>query len=418
MTPNLDRLAERGALFTNAHTAAPLCNPSRVAVMSGLRPSTTGVYSNTDAWRSIDPRPVSLVRLFKNNGYRVAGYGKIYHDPPAPSEESAWDVWFMPMKRRPPPTIRLGPQLQGFSFGRLENAEEDMADYMQASRVIAELARERNRPLFLAYGIRKPHFPHSVPEKYFAPFPLEDVQLPQVLENDLDDVPPRMLPSYRKAYEKQPGRLIENIQRGAKRNPTEHERYLAAGQWRPAVQAYLATVLFVDAQIGRVIDALDTSGLANDTIVIVWSDHGYHRGEKQHWRKGTLWEEATRIPLIVVAPGITRPHTRINTAVDLTNLYPTLADLCGLSVDTKLDGVSLRPLLEDPDTEWTRPAITTMGPAAHAVRSAHWRYIRYADGAEELYDHRTDPNEWTNLASDPEQREVVARHARWLPEAE
>ena len=189
-----------------------------------------------------------------------------------------------------------------------------------------------------------------------------------------------------------------------------------AGNRERVVQAYLASVTFADAQIGRILDALESSEYADNTVVALWSDHGMHFGEKGHWKKGTLWEEATRVPLIVAGPGVTDPGSVSDHPVDLVNLYPTLADLCDLPLDESLDGVSLRPLLEDPDAEWDRPALMNFRDA-NAVRYEHWRYIRYGDGSEELYDHRTDPNEWTNLANDPIYDWVKRDLALMLPES-
>jgi arylsulfatase A-like enzyme len=187
------------------------------------------------------------------------------------------------------------------------------------------------------------------------------------------------------------------------------------GEWKPAVRAYLASISFSDAMLGRVLDALDAGPNARDTLIVFWSDHGYHLGEKGHWHKRTLWERSTRVPLIIVAPGVTRAGTRCARPVSLLDLYPTLADLCGLPACAELEGQSLRPLLKNPKAEWKRPAVITWQKGNHAVRSERWRYIRYRTGEEELYDHQTDPNEWNNLANDPKLAELRKQMAKWLP---
>lgn len=201
----------------------------------------------------------------------------------------------------------------------------------------------------------------------------------------------------------------------AKRNG-DHADIIKSGRWKEAVQAYLATINFADAQVGRLIDALDASPYKDNTIICLWSDHGWHLGEKEHWRKFALWEEATKAPMIWVVPGVTQAGGECNRPVDYLNIYPTLAELCGLPVSSGLEGVSLQPLLKDPSASWVRPAITTHGRNNHGVRSQDFRYIRYADGGEELYDHRLDPMEWKNLAADPDYAEIKSELARWLPQ--
>jgi arylsulfatase A-like enzyme len=226
-------------------------------------------------------------------------------------------------------------------------------------------------------------------------FPLESIILPKAPENDLDDIPPA-------------GVKIARPQ-------GDHRQILESGRWKDAVQGYLAAIAFADAMIGRLIDALDRSPQKDNTIVVLWGDHGWHLGEKQHWRKFTLWEEATRAPLIFVAPGVTRPESVCNRTVDFMGIYPTLCDLCGLSTPTHNEGKSLKSLLANPEAPWDQPALTTYMFNNHGVRSEHWRYIRYNDGSEELYDEDRDPMEWTNLAGKPGHESVKAELARFLP---
>jgi arylsulfatase A-like enzyme len=198
----------------------------------------------------------------------------------------------------------------------------------------------------------------------------------------------------------------------------DHAEMLKSGRWKEAVQAYLATIAYTDMNIGRLLEALDKSAHRDNTIIVFWGDHGWHLGEKEHWRKFALWEEATRAPLIWVAPGVTRAGGVCERTVDFLSIYPTLCDLTGIPIPKHVEGVSIRPLLADPKAAWDRPALTTHGQGNHAVRSEKWRYIRYADGSEELYDEGKDPYEWTNLASKQELAEVKKDLARSLPAKE
>jgi arylsulfatase A-like enzyme len=255
-------------------------------------------------------------------------------------------------------------------------------------------------PRFFAIGIYRPHLPWYVPQKYLDMHPLEDIELPSVLENDLDDVPV----------------IAQDLMESSFMPPMEIHRWtVAANKWREGVQAYLASVSFADAMVGQVIDALDRSGRTNDTIIVLWSDHGWHLGEKLRWRKQTLWEESTRVPLIIVAPGVTTPGSRSARTVSLIDIFPTLTELVGFETPSYLEGASLVPLLEDPDAPWDRVAISAFGFENLAVRNERFRYIRYYDGSEELYDHEADPNEWTNLAGDPSYAEVKAELREKLP---
>ncbi|MHB8897649.1 MAG: ELWxxDGT repeat protein [Thermoguttaceae bacterium] len=393
-TPNLDRLAARGVTFSKAYCPAPFCNPSRSAVMTGYYPATSGVYKNTDDWRVALPDALTLPELFKANGYDTVGGGKVLHW----NDRALWDEYY-PQVSDPVPTAEVLQSEDNstgvLSWGRLDVPDQEMNDYRITSWAADYLHRQHDDPFFLACGVFRPHVPMNVPDAYFDMYPLEQIVLPEVLPDDLDDVPA--------------------IVRSTLEDDNLNTDLLEAGNREKVVQAYLASVSFADAQIGRVLDALEASEYANNTIVALWSDHGMHFGEKNHWKKGTLWEEATRVPLIVSAPGVGEPGSVVDYPVDLVNLYPTLADLCDLPVEDSLDGISLRPLLEDPDTQWDRPAL--MNHRDHnAVRYQDWRYIRYADGSEELYDHRTDPNEWTNLASDPALQPIKTQLAAMLPE--
>ncbi len=398
-TPNIDQLARRGLRFDNAHVAAPVCNPSRTAVMTGRRPHRTGVYFNPQPWRGAMPDVVTLPQYFREHGYYAFGGGKIYHGKY--EEPDAWDEWFA--SGRAPPTApedRRGPyrHKDRLVWSALRDLPADaMPDQRTATWASEILRREHAKPFFMAVGFKKPHPPWQVPEHHFRALSVEDVALPEIPADDLDDVPPA-------------GRALV-------RTEHDHAAIVATGTWREAVRAYLASIRFVDEQVGRVIAALDAGPNARNTVVVVWSDHGWHLGEKQHWRKATLWEEATRIPLIVVAPGTTEPGSVTNAPVDTMSLFPTLIDLAGLPRADGIDGVSLRPLLEDPNAVWDTVALTTHSRGNHAVRSERWRYIRYEDGSEELYDHSVDPGEWNNLAADEEHAPLKRRLAAFLPDA-
>jgi arylsulfatase A-like enzyme len=284
----------------------------------------------------------------------------------------------------------------------LDVEDADMADTQVVDWVIEQLGKPHDQPLFLACGIFRPHLPWYVPRAYFDQYPLHGIQLPAHREDDLDDIPAAGLKMAKPAG--------------------DHAAVRKHGQWQAAVQGYLASIRFADGLVGRLMAALDASACAENTVVVLWTDHGWHLGEKQHWRKFALWEEATRTPLIFVAPrgtpGLTqgsRAGTRVDKPVSLLDIYPTLVDLCGLPARAGLSGQSLVPLMADPAASWKRPAITTHGRLNHSVRSEHWRYIRYADGAEELYDHRIDPMEYTNLAGRPETAAIQQTLAAWLP---
>ncbi len=395
-TPNLDRLAGRGVLFTRAYCSAPACNPSRVSLLTGVRPSTSGVYHNRDPWRKAMPNAVTLPQHFMANGYVVHGGGKIFHG--GFKDPASWQRYFP----RPADPLPANRPLNGlkrtahFDWGPVEASDDEMGDARVVSWALDFLREKRDRPFFLAVGLYRPHLPWYVPPKYFKPHPAQRVKLPEVPDDDLDDVP-------------EPGRRM------AKPNG-DHRRVTESGNWKKAVSAYLASVAFADAQIGRLLDGLDASPHAANTIIVLWGDHGWHLGEKKHWRKFALWEEATRVPLMVVAPGVTAAGGRCERTVSLLDLYPTLVELCELSHRDGLEGESLAPLLRDPATPRNRPAITTHGRNNHSVRSERWRYIRYEDGSEELYDHASDPMEWTNLAARPELASVKEELARWLPE--
>ena len=394
-TPNLDRLSKMGVSFTAASCAAPLCNPSRAALMSGLRPSTSGCYENNDNWKKFIPEGRGLANTFKKAGYYVVGAGKIYHgDTYYPGE------WSDYMPRRGTDEEQHGPKgvtkLEGFHKPvEHDLKDQDIADWHITDYCIDQLAKKHDQPLFLACGLHKPHLPWVVPRKYYDMFPLDSIDLPPHRDDDLSDVPPS---GVRMAH------------------AAEHQEILKENRWKAAIQSYLACVAYTDMNIGRLLDALEKSPYRDNTIIVFWGDHGWHLGEKQHWRKFALWEEAVRAPLIWRVPGVTKPGTTCDRTVDFMSIYPTLCELAGIPVPSHVEGKSIKTLLADPKAPWTTPGLCTFGFQNHSVRSEQWRYIRYANGDEELYDHTKDPYEWSNLAKKVEFNSVKADLAKTFPQ--
>ena len=415
-TPNMDRLAERGMVFTNAHSTSVLCNPARTALMTGLSAATSGVYVNQPDWRRMDifQDIRTIPGYFQDAGYTTYGAGKLFHSSTfnawayyGYNDTTAWDAYYPSLDRQIPDEIRPhdlpangNPHDTRVDWAPIFADDRAMGDGQVVAWSARQLLTETGGPRFDAVGIYRPHLPWYLPQKYFDLHPLDAVELPPVLENDLDDISE-----------------IARMQGSTFGSPMEvHQWALEAGVWKDGVQAYLASISFADAMLGQVLDALEQSGRAAETIIVMWSDHGFHLGEKARWRKQTLWRESTRVPLIVVAPGVTRPGSRSNAPVSLLDLYSTLTELAGLPTPDHVEGLSLLPLLEDPAATLKRAGVvTTFGYRNHAVSSERYRYIVYSDGSEELYDLETDPHEWTNRAEDPALSAVKAELMDWLP---
>lgn len=407
-TPNIDRLAGRGVLFERGYCPAPLCNPSRASLLSGVRPSTSGVYGNKNPLRAALPDAVTLPQHFMAHGYRVIGGGKIFHGR-FPDPES-WHEYFPSKTRARPDDPKVdGRPLNGiknaggFDWGPVDVLDEEMSDTKVAQWAAEELAWEHDRPFFLAAGIFRPHLPWYVPRKYFEMYPVDRIALPVVKDDDLDDVPP-----IGKRF------AIDGVGFSAAEGG-DHAQVIERGLWREAVQGYLASVTFADAQVGKLLDALDNSPCRENTIVVLFGDHGWHLGEKLHWRKHALWEEATRNTFIISTPDAAGTGRRCPRTVSLIDIYPTLIDLCGLTPKDKLEGHSLLPLLKNPLASWKWPAISTYCRNNHSIRTERWRYTRYCDGKEELYDHEHDEMEWRNLADDPAYAGTRNDLTQWLP---
>ncbi len=407
-TPNIDRLARQGVLFEQAYCEAPLCNPSRTAIMTGLRSTTTKIHGNASSWFRDNPDFadwVTLPQYFRKHGYMAWTGGKVFHLPSGKfSDPISWDRQYSVVMGTPfPPDEKRFPHgLDGkfnnlyyddwADWGPLDVPEEETNDWITAQRAADFLQKDHDKPFFLACGIMRPHLRWYAPQKYFDMHPLEDIQLPPYLENDLDDLPAA----------------------GKRKAGTPFGIIKQHGEWKKAVQGYLAASSFADACIGVVLDSLEKSNHLENTVVVLWGDHGYHLGEKNHISKVALWEEATQTPLIIKAPGISTANTRSKRTVSLLDIYPTLIELCGLPERDDLDGRSLAPLVKNPEENWPYPAVITQGND-HAVRSERFHYIRYQDGGEELYDDSVDPNGWKNLATDPKYTDTIKDLKKWLP---
>lgn len=424
-TPHFARLAKRSVTFANAHCAAPACHPSRVAVMTGVHPVNSGIYRNMfgahgPRWRHESPaleKAVVLSQHFRNHGYRAAGGGKIFHTlqwTPGDSQNDpeAWDDYrgdpLDPISADWPrpelvpdseagltPGRPLGGNSQLFGAAPLTQKDEEVGDHLVVDWAIDQMHRDEEKPLFLAVGLFRPHIPWEVPQKWFDMYPIEDVELPPFLTNDLEDA-------------------HSHGREGWHKWVTDND------QWKHMMQGYLASISYVDHQLGRLLDALDQSPLKDNTIIVVWSDHGFHIGEKENWEKFALWDQTTRVPLFIHAPGVSKDGVKTRVPTTLTDLYPTLCDLAGLPVPSQCDGTSLLPQLKSPTKPRSELSLTSFqfwggDTPSHAVSDERYRFIKYGSGFEELYDLRNDPNEFVNRADDPGYRDIRERLARGVP---
>lgn len=434
-TPNLDRLISQSVLFSNAHCAAPVCSASRHALLSGLRPSTTGWYTNTskslESYVATLGPTVPMPTHFKRNGYKTLAAGKIFHK--GTSDVAGYDYWSetRPKFKWPlelaarghgyqgksgghfhpfPPDggaiyqkYKRGVSGQSLCWGALDKDDmpaEGMPDEQVAAWAVERLGQPQQQPFFLAVGFVRPHVPYTAPKEFFDLYPMQDVVVPSVPENEMDDIP-----LFGKAM------ALGMLEGG------DHWNVLNIGPnyWREMVRAYLACVSFVDAQAGKVLDALAASPYADNTVVVFWSDHGQHLGEKRHWRKQALWEESTRVPLSIRLPDSAHAGKACDRPVSLIDIYPSLIELCDLPPVEGLEGTSLTAQLDDPAAPRNQPAITTWYYKNHSVRGQRWRYIRYRDGSEELYDHQSDPDEHLNQAANPKYAKIKQRLSKHLP---
>jgi arylsulfatase A-like enzyme len=441
-TPNMDRVAARGVAFANANCAAPLCAPSRAAVFSGKQPYNSGVYGNDDDIRRIAPNLMLLPAQLKAHGYRTYGTGKLLHQKrpdifdEAFTPEQRWSPFapnevnytaeelpskvtdnprhvvemgvgkpavVLPLNRMPSDRAPKSPGGESFDWGPVDVPDSAMGDTQIVDWAMQKLAAPGDAPFFLGVGFYRPHIPLFAPKKYFEPFAAEKVQRPPFRADDLKDLGST-------------GRqvAVDPITAGS------HATVLKYNQWNAAAAAYLACIYFVDAQIGRLLDALEKSPHAANTLIVLWGDHGWHLGEKEHWGKWTGWERSVRVPLAIAPPrGAQGKFGRGQTStapVSLIDLYPTVLEFAGVPAPkTGLDGQSLLPMLRDPKQKSSRAIVTTFYGEHFSVRDDRWRYIRYADGSDELYDLVVDPNEWTNLAAKAEHAGVKTKLAAAIP---
>lgn len=398
-TPNIDRLAARGVLFNNAHCQASVCNPSRASMMTSLYPETSGIYFLTPdlAASPVAKNSTLMPMRFQNEGYHVTGAGKIFHGHRNKRYLPNYAGMFGGFGPLPSKKLTSFPGSRLWDWGAYPMRDEEMPDHKIAAWAVDQLKKKQNKPSFLAVGFYRPHVPQYVPQKWFDLYPLDSVQLPKVLDNDLDDLSQYGINLTRRNHVAPP-----------------HEWVVKNDEWKPLVQSYLACVSFVDHQVGKLLDALDNSSAKDNTLIILYSDHGFHLGEKERWAKRSLWEDGTRVPLIVAGPGVAQGKV-CKKPVELLDVYPTLLELAGLNEDEKLEGNSMATLLKTPDTQWSHMARTSFGPGNYSIRSERYRFIHYNDGSEEFYDHADDAHEWKNQIGNPELATLIAEHRAHKP---
>jgi len=446
ITPNLDRLVKQGVFFANAHASQPVCTASRNSLMSGLHPATTGWYGSIAEMRksydAVMKENKMLPEYFRDHGYKTMSVGKIFHNGESDYPERTdgfWDEYaphfwsdmdpaikengfgyrgymFYPFPKKGGQLVQVYGEdtiqnhyratnrfysLCGGPLDKQDIPEAGMYDEQIANWAVNQLNKKHQKPFFLAVGFLRPHVPYTAPRKYFDMYDTSKFMVPEIPQDEMSDIP---IMGKAIAYGYTPKGGWADV--SAK-----------PGLLKELVHSYLACVTFTDDQVGKILAALEQSPYAENTVVVLWSDHGQHLGEKRHFRKQALWEESTRVPLVFSFPKKLKPGV-CNEPVSLLDLYPTLVDLGGLPMNDKLDGNSLVPLIEGPGKKWEYPVLSVWGYRNYSIRSKHWRYIRYRDGTEELYDHRKDPGEHINLASDPQYEKIIEEHKKWLPETD
>ena len=416
-TPNIERLASMGITFTNAHCTAPSSAPSRAAVMTGVHTATSGMFDNGQQWREI-PRlaqAITIPEYFRQHGYRVTGGGKIFHAlswfrqqdaagniSDGDNDPKCWDEYYpnllrcMPDELYPPVMTEVADRpLKWFNWGPLDdNRLDSMADHRTVNWAIGELVKKHEKPFFQAVGLFRPHIPWYVPQLFYDLYPKDEVLLPIVRADDLADA-----------------RTHNRVH--------WHKWVLDNGFWKDCIQGYLASITYMDYELGRLLDALEASEYAKNTIIVLWSDNGLQLGQKENWEKFTLWEGSTRVAFMLAAPGVTIPGSVHPHPVSLLDIYPTLNSLCGFAQRDDIEGKDLMPVLKNPMLNTKRAVVCTNFFQNHAVRSDRYRYIIYSDGFEELYDRSIDPYEFNNLVFTAEGKAkyapVVAEMKQWLP---
>jgi iduronate 2-sulfatase len=436
LTPNMDQLFEQGVLFSNAHCSQAVCTASRNSLLSGIDPSTSGWYASTKAMQATYDEVMGdhkmLPQYFKDNGYETLAVGKIFHNGVSDYKDKIADFWdeVAPDYKVPKdlkdrgngyngnrfyPFPKNGSQIvnhygmefssgQSLCYGALEREDMPggkMFDELIAEWAIDKLNQEHEKPFFLAVGFVRPHVPYTAPKEFFDLYDLDSIKVPEMPADEMSDIPV----------------MGKSIAYGTIKGGDHYAvTNLSDSYWKELVYGYLACVSFADHELGRVLKALENSEYADNTIIVLWSDHGQHLGEKHHWRKQALWEESTRVPLFFKLPGMAAAGQECDEAVSLLDIYPTLVDLCNLPDDSVLEGNSIVPLIKDPQAPWDKPVLNTWYYKNHAVRSNNWRYIHYRDGGEELYNHQNDPGEHVNLADDPKYKDVIQKLRNYLPQ--
>jgi arylsulfatase A-like enzyme len=422
-TPNMDRLAKKGVVFTSAHAPGVFCAPSRAAIMTGLNASTTGCYGE-DPFQYDHPDLVTLQMAFKQGGYSTYGAGKIYHHRGGFLDQRGWDKYFSRsqeekdmgwemnsyyMKDAPRPNpfpyspyyTKPGREGDGsalhLEWGPIANEKEnDMVDAIRSNWACEVLKQKHDKPFFLALGLYSPHYPNYAPQKYFDMYNRDSIQLPPYKADDLDDLPDR---------------IRKNMENRSK----QHKELEELGALKDAIHGYLASISFADAMLGRVLNALNASPDKDNTIIVFWSDQGFHHGEKMHWGKHTLWQRTSHVPFIWAGKGIPE-NKKVETTVSLIDMYPTFVELCNLPKVKNIEGVSLASSLKKPSGSKDRNVfLPSNEKGSYAVINTNWRYISYFDGGEELYNVREDPNEWYNLAKDEKYRPVMEEMKKSAP---
>ncbi len=443
-TPNMDKLFSEGVLFTNAHASQPVCTASRNSILSGIHPSSSGWYGSTKDMRenydSVMKNHMMLPEFFKANGYNTYAVGKVFHSGESDFPDKTDDFWteyaphfwnnmephikengygyrgmmFYPFPKNGGQLVELygkdsineyyreTNRFYSLCGGPLEDEDipkEGMYDEQIANWAINKLNEKQDKPFFLSVGFIRPHVPYTAPKKYFDLYPIENIKVPEVPDDEFKDIP---MMGKAIAYGYTP--------KGGWSDVSSKKEILPE-----LVQSYLACISFVDDQIGKLLRTLENSPNGKNTIIVLCSDHGQHLGEKRHFRKQALWEEATRVPLYFKVPKNKMNGQRSEQVVSLLDIYPTLTELCNLPQVSQLEGKSLAPLIDTPDKKNDRSILTSWYYKNHAVRSNDWRYIHYRDGGEELYNHKTDPGEHINLAGNLEYASVIEAHKKWLP---
>lgn len=410
-TPNIDRLAAQGMLFTNAHTVVPACNPSRVAIMTGLRPETTGQYTNKGNFREKpgNANRLTMPQYLRQNGYEAVAAGKIYHQPRGKAKEAnplsdaiSWDYqnknnvgtgghdlyldeydqakWLEGAMRKEGAGKTGASYISKFGvWGVTPETKEETADWKNAVFTADYLSETHDKPFFMACGIFRPHSPQLAPQEFFDMYPLDSVKVHDLPENDMLDIPKHIRKNFSSEF-------VGHVK--------------AKNQLQKAVQGYLASISFADACIGKILDGLENGPNKDNTVVVLWTDHGWQLGHKDRWEKFSLWDIATNTPLIINHPKKKNAGKRIDQPVSLLDLYPTMMDFVGIDKPLDLEGVSLAPFIKDDSYQREEPAIITYGKGNQSIRKHSYNYIEYANGTAELYDHQRDSMEYTNLISE------------------